>query len=462
MSSETSQKINKKIDLENQTKLMQKEFANSGFSEENAFLYNSFLRNLQIIEIVEDTYCLLTTDKELEELEKPENKSYIRRVLAEIAQKPVQVIFQTSPDVKPFIEKIQPKKQTKEIVSNINSSLTLDKYTTGEFNKNAMLGAMSVINNNTSQAIFSPLFIHAPSGFGKTHLLHAIGNELIKKGQSCFYINPDFFTRDLVVHLQNKNQDGINEIIDKCSKYDCLMFDDVQQFRSRESTLNVLFNIINNHISNKKQIIICADKTPEELGGFEERFITRFSGGITFAITQPQTEDIIKIFKFKILAAGMDPNVFDEESYKFLARNFSNSIRSIEGAVNKINLFRINDKDFRFDLSYLKFIFNASEQIAETISPDKVIDSVCKYYKVDRKDIIGKNRSKEIVVARRIAIWIIRNSFDMSYAAIGKKFGGQSHSNIINSVEEIDKEIKINTSIKMAITKIKENIKKIN
>ncbi|MCU4116939.1 chromosomal replication initiator protein DnaA [Mycoplasma zalophi] len=447
----STRKINPNADLEINNTLLQQEFESTS---NDPILYDSFLTLVKIIK-QKDNKVFLHAPEKIRVFLEANYKEYIYRCVNEIYQDTKEIIFSSDS----LLYNNETKKTQTKI--NVQPELTFENYTKGKFNEQALLGARTVIENQQGQIAFNPLFIYASSGLGKTHLLHAIGNELIKKGKSCLYIQPNIFIRPIIEHLKNKNQEGINKIIDDCLKYDCLMFDDVQEFGGKENTLNVLFAIINNHISENKQIIISADKTPKELGGFEERFITRFSGGITFKINNPSVEDIINIFKFKIDKELIDSNKFDDKTYKFLARNFSNSIRNIQGAVNKIKIFYINDKNFRYDSEYIKSIFKDVGTVSESVTPEKIVDTVCKYYGIERKKVIDKNRSQNIVKARRVSMWLIKDLFDIPFNDIGKMFSGQTHSSVIASVNYIDKHIKSDSTLSLAISKIKDNLKKI-
>ena len=214
-------------------------------------------------------------------------------------------------------------------------------------------------------------------------------------------------------------------------------------------------------INAKKQIIITADKKPEDLGGFEQRFVTRFSGGLTLNIASPEMDDVIRILKFKLKQNNINPELWEDESFKFIARNFSVSIRSIEGAINRIKLFSEGDDYFTYDIATIKSIFKNVSQVKDSITPERIIDVVAKFYKLEKKKIVAKTRKEEIVIARRISMWLIKNNFEYSLEEIGKMFGNQSHSTVIVSIQWIDNNMKSNSALKFAIEKIKENLNKI-
>jgi chromosomal replication initiator protein len=189
--------------------------------------------------------------------------------------------------------------------SNIKVNLKFADYILGGFNQVAIKGAKKIIENQ--EVIFSPLFIYSSSGLGKTHLLHAIGNEMIAKNKKVCYINPEVFTKKIIPFLMDNNQEKINKIVEMYKDFDVLIFDDIQMYAGKSSTLSVLFNILNHHINEKNQIIIASDKEPELLGGFEERFITRFQGGLTLEISHPSYEDLMNILKVKLLKNNINP-----------------------------------------------------------------------------------------------------------------------------------------------------------
>ncbi|MGL5205183.1 MAG: DnaA ATPase domain-containing protein, partial [Metamycoplasmataceae bacterium] len=211
--------------------------------------------------------------------------------------------------------------------SKIKTDLTFDNYINANFNAEAIKAAKKIIESD--KVIFSPLFIYSDSGLGKTHLMHAIGNDLIGKNKKVCYIAADLFMKKLVLHLMDSNQEKINKIADLYNDFDVLIFDDIQTYAGKNSTLAVLFNIINHHISENKQIIITSDKKPRLLGGFEERFITRFQGGLTIEIKNPSYDDLMKILKVKLLKENIDPSKWEDEALKFIVKNHSNSIRNL-------------------------------------------------------------------------------------------------------------------------------------
>lgn len=451
------------INDEKEEKLLDLKLNNMAFKNElknnigDEVIFEQLFATIEIVHKEANTIYILVPAT-FKDIIKSRYHDLISRLIKNILGKQNNVIYITHLDELKYLEVISDEKNNQK-KTNIRSDLTFENYASGKFNDLVLKAAKTVYQSN--DVIFSPLFIYGGSGLGKTHILHAIGNQLLEKGKTCFYVNPDELTRKLVEQLRNRNQEEINKIVYELTSYDCLMFDDIQQYANKESTLSVLFNIINTMITNKKQIILCADKKPEDLGGFEQRFITRFNGGLIVNILNPEMDDVISILKFKLRINNINPMLWDDESIKFVARNFSSSIRAIEGAINRIILFSQGDEQFSYDIENIKTIFKSMSQVKESITPEKIIEIVAKYYKINKNRIVAKTRKEEVVMARRLAMWFIKNNFNFSLEEIGKMFGNQTHSTVIVSISWIDKNIKTNSSLKVAVENIKDNLSKI-
>lgn len=342
--------------------------------------------------------------------------------------------------------------------SNLNSRYKLEEYIEGKFNESVISMGKNLLKN-VDTVKYNPLFIHSSSGMGKTHFLNAVGNEYVKKAKSVSYISPDAFIKKVTQYLIQSNQEKLTEIIDYYKDFDVLLFDDIQQYGSKPATLNVLLNILNHHIENNKQIIIVADKNPDLLGGFEERFITRFQGGITLEIQQPSLDDLLKIFKEKLKQHNLNPLDWETEAMKFIVRNHSNSIRTLEGAINKIDWNNQQEVgNIKYTYQVVSQIFSSITKDIENISPDLIIDVVSKYYNINKSDILGNTRRKDIVLARHISMWLIRNTLNKTYKEIGTIFKGKDHSTVMTAVDKIDYQMKVNETVKNALKIIKIKI----
>ncbi len=415
-------------------------------------ILNSFIRGLQIIN--ESQTSLLI------QVQSFEAKNIINFEYKEIFLQAIETIFNKNLEFKIVLKGddeflVQNKKTP--ILKNINQKYVFENYVTSSFNSEAVTIAKKIAIKSGK---FSPFYINAKSGLGKTHLLHAIGNEALKNNYSVIYIEPNKFTRD-VVEMIKKGQDII-EFTESFAKYDYLLFDDIQNLGDRSVTLNVLFNIINKHIDEEKQIVICSDKSAKELSGFEERFITRFVSGISTNITEPDINDLIKILEFKLDKENLKPNNWEKEAIKFIARNNSYSIRSLEGAIKRILFFAENMPNIKYTYTIISNIFKELDVDPIELTPSRVLNTICNYYKISKKDLIGKSRKKEFVTARHMAIWLIKKINKLSYVEIGSLFGNRDHSTIISAIKNIERLMTINKTVKIAAEKIEDKIKKIN
>ena len=267
--------------------------------------------------------------------------------------------------------------------------------------------------------------------------------------------------KKITQYLIQSNQDKLGEIIDYYKDFDVLLFDDIQLYGSKPATLNVLFNILNYHIDQQNQIVIAADKNPDLLGGFEERFITRFQGGITEEISNPSLEDLILIFKTKLIQNNQDPENWENEAVKFIVRNHSNSIRTLEGAINKIEWNRQNSpQNVRYTYQVVSQMFSSITRETENVTPERVVEIVTRFYGLTRSEILGKSRRKEVVLARHISMWMIRNVLNLTYKDIGLFFKGKDHSTVMNAIDKIDYQMKVNETIKNALKMIKSKLGK--
>lgn len=415
--------------------------------------YSGFFRDANVKTHDNETiYIILSTSNDVK---------YIKKNFLNQVEQATKHVFGIS-SIAQIIDKehfslIEESKSIPTVNTNLNKIYVFEDYVVADFNKDVVELGNRILEQE--KTIYNPLFVYSSSGMGKTHFLNALGNKLVEKGESVCYINPEHFIKKVTQYLITSDQDKLTEIVEYYKNFDFLLFDDIQQFASKTATLNVLFNIINHNIENGKQIIIASDKNPELLGGFEERFITRFQGGITQEIQKPSLKDLMKVFEAKLIKCNLDPKDWETEAIKFIIRNHSSSIRTLEGAINKIEWNK------QKNVQNIKYTYNVVCQMFSTISrenknatPEKILEIVAKYYKLNKNEIIGKSRRQEIVLARQICMWMIRNLTNSSYKEIGKIFKGKDHSTVIASIDKIDYQMKINETVKNALKNIKERI----
>jgi chromosomal replication initiator protein len=280
---------------------------------------------------------------------------------------------------------------------------------------------------------------------GKTHLVNAIGNHTkdMNPGTRIKYIQASDFAR--ILHDAFSNQSGevidkVEQIKDEYEKYDMLIVDDVQFLEGKVKTSEVFFYIFNTFLMNDKQVIITSDKYPEELKDFEARLMTRFMNGVTLPIAPPDVVTAKEIIRKKLIEVHLQEKDFlSEAALEFMAQNFSTNVRELESSLNTVIMHSISYDKENMDLSDVEEIFKGLVKKGKKgVTINSIISTVAKYYKVKASDIKGKSRSKEIVMARHISIYLIRTLLDESLINIAKEFG-RDHTTIMASVKKISK-----------------------
>lgn len=319
--------------------------------------------------------------------------------------------------------------------SSVDPNLTFSNYIVGNFNKEAVNICKNLLNKD-----FLTVYIHSKSGFGKTHLLYAIANTYLSNNKTASYINPTNFTRDIAALLQENDQSKISAVLKHFTNVDVLLLDDFQIYSEGEkkSTKNFLFQIIDGRMSAKKKTVISSECSIDEIKSkFDTRIITRLTSGFTTSIKKPSYEDLEKLFDYFMKKEVFDSSLLDKQSRDFIIYNSSGSIRNLIGSVKRMQFYK--DKILTVDdtLEYIKEIFEDTIKNRKEVKPEEIINVVCNYYKLNRKDLLGKSRRKEIVVARHMAIIVIRSYLQLSTTEIGKIFN-RDHSTIVNVLGKTD------------------------
>ena len=343
------------------------------------------------------------------------------------------------------------------------STLSFENFVIGASNRMAYSMAVAVAEAPGIETALNPLFIYGKSGLGKTHLLRAIQNYI---GQNLPNLRTvyadssqllDDYTQATIAHdyrAFKNNYEGA----------DVLLIDDVQSLQGKKQTLEIVFQIFNNLTSQGKQVVLSADRAPKNID-IDERYSSRFNSGGTVDIQPPEFEvklGIVKNFIEEYRNAGGIPNLMiSDEIMQYIAENSSSNIRELKSAVTKV-IFHMN----AFELSTITL-----EEVKDllenhfsggTMKKLTVLDiqkQVENYYKVSHADLVGKKRSRNIVYARQIAIYLSRHMLDLPYSSIGKSFGGKDHTTIMYSVTNIEEKMKENLEIREELESIRQMIR---
>lgn len=318
---------------------------------------------------------------------------------------------------------------------NLNPRYTFDRFIVGPFNELAYAAAQAVVRQPQS-TYNNPLFIYGNSGLGKTHMIQGVGNELKKlfPEKRVLYTTAEKFSNDYVSSVQNNRPLVFRE---KYRKFDVLILDDIQFISGKEQTQNELFHLFNTLYEQGKNIIFSSDKHPNHIIGLEDRLKTRFNAGMTIDIQEPDLESRLAIVREK---SGNALHHLDEEVLLYVASVVTGSIRELEGVLNIISM-HADVKQKPITLSEVKNLIKHSVKPKKIVSIDTVVKSISEYYNLDQQVIYEKTRRKEIVKARQVIMFILREDFNESYPSIGAKLGGKDHTTVIHSYEKIKSEL---------------------
>jgi len=336
--------------------------------------------------------------------------------------------------------------------SNLNPRYTFDNFVVGPFNELAHAAAWAVSKNPGT--IYNPLFIYGKVGLGKTHLLQAIGNQVVENlpNKKTRYIPSERFTSEVVSAIRNHNIESLKR---KYRGVDVLILDDVQFLAGKEKTQEEFFHIFNHLYEGNKQIVLSSDRPPKEIPALTERLRSRFEGGMIADISYPDYETRIAILKTKCQERKVS---FPEEVLDYIASNIQKNIRELEGALTRLCAFqKVNNEipNLKIAKSLLKNLLNSPKKV---ITPKKIMKVVADFYDLKEKELFAPSRKREVVKPRQIAMYLLREELKYSFPSIGRKFGGKDHTTALHAYKKISNEVKENELLAGEINMIKQRI----
>ena len=346
------------------------------------------------------------------------------------------------------IEMVESIKTTKSTI--LNPSYTFDSFVVGSSNQYAYTAAKSIAEK--PGIMYNPVFIYGPTGLGKTHLIHAIGNFCQNKGKSVIYATIEQFMNDFTYNLRNQSMDRFREKYRNC---DVLLIDDAQFLSNKIQTQEEFFHTFNELHSSGKQIVLTSDKPPKMINGLEDRLKSRFEWGLIADIGLPELETKIAIIKKKCELDGIN---LDSDIVNYIASNMGDNIREIESAIINLNAYALL---MRQDIT-LDFAKNVMrEQIKErreNITLEDIIQIIAKDLNIKPSEIKSTKRSKNIVEARRIGIYLARTLTPNSMPSLANYFGMKDHTAVSHNIKKINELIETNESFKLKVEDLKNKI----
>jgi chromosomal replication initiator protein len=357
--------------------------------------------------------------------------------------------IETSSGVDPQLE-FQEFKVDKS--SNLNPKYTFNNFIVGPFNELPHAAAWAIANNPGS--VYNPLFVYGGVGLGKTHMLQAIGNEIISRfpDKRVKYTSSEKFASGIVSSIKNHNIDKFKSLY---KDIDVLIIDDIQFFAGKEKSQEEFFHIFNSLYEKNKQIILSSDRPPKAISALEERLRSRFEGGMIADFSLPDYETRVAILKSKSQEKKIN---FSEDVLDYIANNIQRNIRELEGALNRLAAYqKLNNQTPTVETAQtlLKSLIFSPAKVA---SPEKIIKAVSYHFDIKEKDILAISRKKEIVRPRQIAMYLLREELKSSFPFIGAKFGGKDHTTAIHAYNKILKEVEKSDNLAEEINLIKEQV----
>lgn len=426
--------------------------------------FDVWIRNLTPIQITDDRLYLLAN---LESTKKTVCSKYLDLIL-ECAKyynpyiNQIVIFCENDDDSIIDIKNVQTAVISSEKMPNspynmmFDEQYTFDNFVVGGSNDIACAAAKAVANNPGKS--YNPLFIYGGVGLGKTHIIHAVGNYILNRAPQTkiLYVTTANFTNDYIESLKGSG-DNAAKFRDKYRSVDVLMLDDIQFISGKVATQEALFHAFNDLYQSKKQIIFTSDRHPKELNELEDRLRSRFQSGLTVDISYPDIETRIAILQRKVMTRKYEVS---QAIITYIAEKINTNIRELEGALSKVMFYctlnNIPAQDIGVATLALK---DELENTACPITMEFIVGHVCNYFSIDKKDMVGKKKTKQLVEARHIAIYLITEYISAPLTTIGEFFGGRDYSTIIHARDKITELYQSDSIIKTAVNDLTDLIK---
>jgi len=341
-------------------------------------------------------------------------------------------------------------KEIKTQSSLLNPSYTFENFVVGDSNQFAFLSAKAV--SEQPGKIYNPLFIYGPTGLGKTHLLQSVGNFCLNGGKMVICVTSEQFITDFTYNLNNHSMERFREKYRNC---DVLLIDDVQFLGKTDKIQEEFFHTFNEIHAKNGQIVMTSDRQPKLLKGFEDRLRTRFEWGIIADITPPELDTKIAIINKK---CEFDKIYLATEVINYIATNMGDNIREIESAIINLNAYaRLMRQEITLEFAK-NILRDQIKEKRENINLESIVETVSKELNIKPSDMKSKSRSKNIVEARRIVIYLAKNLTPNSMPQIAQFFNMKDHSAVSHSIKKINELIETNEYFKVRVEELKNKI----
>ena len=433
--------------------------------EYNDLSYQTWLKPLKPLKLVQDRLYIVASDT-----------AFIVQIVTKRFKEPLSIAIEKLTDLKvtpvfllegeplPDSEQEENRKVTADSDSfdfdemirkkGLNPKYTFDSFVSGKSNELAHAASLAVAENPGED--YKILYIYGGVGLGKTHLMHAIANYILRHNPDAnvMYVTSEEFTNEFVDSIRNNTT---YKFRDKYRSLDVLLIDDIQFLADKESTQEEFFNTFNALYRQNGQIVISSDRTPKEINNLEDRIKSRFEWGIVADIQPPNYETRLAILRKKEDIEGYN---IDDEIIKYIAYNIKSNIRTLEGALQKIVLkSRLEKKPVDIDTaSQILRDFISPDNSPERITPESIVSVVAEHYHLDEKDLISSKKNKELAYPRQIAMYLCCEICDATQKDVGEALGGRDHSTVIHGRNKIAHDLQQDKDLKNVIDILKKKI----
>ncbi len=378
----------------------------------------------------------------------------ISEILASITNKKLKFKFVCEDELNARAVKQQP---AFPIINkhNLNENYNFESFVVGESNRMSYLTATKVAENPGT--IFNPLYIFGGVGLGKTHLMQAIGNYIADSdvNNKILYVQANEYLEDYGKAIRDNNMKAFEE---KYENLDVLLVDDIQMLEKGKSSQQEFFKLFNNMTERQKQIVITSDTPPAKLNGIMERLTSRFQMGLTVDIKQPDYNQRVQILKRKLLETSQVQ--VSDDVINYIAENFVNNVRELEGALTRV-LWQAEilntTPNIQIAKDTLEILINAQIK-DDNANYENALSVIADFYSISVADLLGKARNQKYVLPRHIAMYLLKNHYNLTYSKIGAIFNGRDHTTVMNGCQKIEQDLDTNHELKMAVDSIVKKI----
>lgn len=377
----------------------------------------------------------------------------INEIVKKYSKENLRFKFVAEGEIKQDKKPVQIKQLAK---TDLNPNNTFESFVVGDSNRMAVLTSLKVADN--PGVVYNPLYIFGGVGLGKTHLMQAIGNYITEQNieTRILYVQANDYLSDYTRAIRDNNLAGFEE---KYENIDVLLIDDIQMLTDKNQTQQQFFKLFNELDNNNKQIVITSDRPAAKLNGFMDRLTSRFEKGGVVDINHPDFNQRVNILKKK--AQELSEKPVSDEIINYIAENFTDNVRELEGALNRIFLYSEMYSNVSLNLALAKEALDVllkNKIVNPESNYDDVLSVIASMYSITVADILGSSRNAKYTLPRQIAMYILKTRYNLTYKKIGNILNGRDHTTILSGCTKISEDIKNNEELKMAVDAVLKKV----